>query len=94
MDESAALNKSLLAAKFALDSLDSRLDPRAPPLPTACIVDAPSFLLESPSRHLAVMAGFRNVGDTIRADYARMEAKLRGELRKEMNAELCEYSFL
>lgn len=38
------------------------------------------------------MAGFRSAGDTIRADYARMEAKLRGELRKEMNAELCEYA--
>ncbi|RDX39430.1 hypothetical protein OH76DRAFT_1491168, partial [Lentinus brumalis] len=34
------------------------------------------------------MAGFRNVGDTLRADYARMETKLRGELRREMNAEL------
>ncbi|KAI0702822.1 hypothetical protein C8T65DRAFT_579055 [Cerioporus squamosus] len=34
------------------------------------------------------MGGFRPVGDTLRADYARMETKLRGELRKEMNAEL------
>ncbi|KAI0689088.1 hypothetical protein C8T65DRAFT_589023 [Cerioporus squamosus] len=34
------------------------------------------------------MGGFRPVGDTLRADYARMETKARGELRKEMNAEL------
>ncbi len=37
------------------------------------------------------MTGYRTLGDTLRQDYARMEIKLRGELRQAIIQVLSEY---